>query len=634
MYAPGPVMQPSYPAQHPAPYPYRYSQPNGVSSPNQPSVSTMSNGHMLPLPTGQLGTPNHSPLTAVHPSNSPGGPLAGKQYRDSNRPMDTTGQIAPPGAKPQVTAMLWEDEGSLCFQVEANGVCVARREDNHMINGTKLLNVAGMTRGRRDGILKSEKQRHVVKIGPMHLKGVWIPFERALDFANKEKITELLYPLFVHNISALMYHPMNSLRTNAILQAVERKRMEQQPPAGYGQPPRRNPADLVLPSSQPPPLQYGSMGSQYPMNGGMQHGGPMPKPEMGRSLSFPTPPNSGGGEPNYWNGSQNLGIDTGVGSRSMPATPATTPPGSTLNQMPQYPAQNYGEPRSATVATYSQSMQQPQLNQSMARFGGPLPQPNSYMEQGREMAPPSSHQSGSRPSSRQNEADSKDEGLPQQSGIIGEVVDEQQPVHYQSAPEHESERKDDDYGHSQAGQSVPAGYTTAPRGSYYTQEHTPHLSPDLSGSPSQQGAGTPNRGAYSTSTQPLDPQTGSTPRSATAPQQQWLQQTSAYTTSPRGTEQPLPRQPPARALYGMEGERDSQAGGYAYQGNMNGSNKRIRELDDDEDSARPASRDSDTADAMTMKRRKTLSQSSLPNINSGVFDAPINRSASLAQRRG
>ena len=45
--------------------------------------------------------------------------------------------------------------------------------DNHFINGTKLLNVAGMTRGRRDGILKSEKTRSVVKIGPMHLKGVW-----------------------------------------------------------------------------------------------------------------------------------------------------------------------------------------------------------------------------------------------------------------------------------------------------------------------------------------------------------------------------------------------------------------------------------------------------------------------------
>jgi protein SOK2 len=78
-----------------------------------------------------------------------------------------------------------------------------------MINGTKLLNVAGMTRGRRDGILKAEKQKHVVKIGPMHLKGVWIPFEKALEFANKEKITEMLYPLFVHNIGALLYHPVN-----------------------------------------------------------------------------------------------------------------------------------------------------------------------------------------------------------------------------------------------------------------------------------------------------------------------------------------------------------------------------------------------------------------------------------------
>jgi protein SOK2 len=41
---------------------------------------------------------------------------------------DTTGQLAPPGMKPRVTATLWEDEGSLCFQVEAKGVCVARRE--------------------------------------------------------------------------------------------------------------------------------------------------------------------------------------------------------------------------------------------------------------------------------------------------------------------------------------------------------------------------------------------------------------------------------------------------------------------------------------------------------------------------
>ena len=48
--------------------------------------------------------------------------------------------------------------------------------DNNMINGTKLLNVAGMSRGKRDGILKSEKARAVVKVGAMHLKGVWYPF--------------------------------------------------------------------------------------------------------------------------------------------------------------------------------------------------------------------------------------------------------------------------------------------------------------------------------------------------------------------------------------------------------------------------------------------------------------------------
>lgn len=122
-------------------------------------------------------------------SGAPASSLPGSQGYQTHT-FDHTGQVAPPGMKPRVTATLWEDEGSLCFQVEAKGVCVARREgtlhslslvkttlilspDNHMINGTKLLNVAGMTRGRRDGILKSEKTRHVVKIGPMHLKGVW-----------------------------------------------------------------------------------------------------------------------------------------------------------------------------------------------------------------------------------------------------------------------------------------------------------------------------------------------------------------------------------------------------------------------------------------------------------------------------
>lgn len=139
---------------------------------------------------------------------------------------DPTGQKPPPNFKPKITTTLWEDEGTLCFQVEARGICVARREDNNMINGTKLLNVSGMTRGRRDGILKGEKIRHVVKAGAMHLKGVWIPYDRALEFANKEKIIDLLYPLFVNDLKALLYHPANFARTAQVLNAAEKKKAE------------------------------------------------------------------------------------------------------------------------------------------------------------------------------------------------------------------------------------------------------------------------------------------------------------------------------------------------------------------------------------------------------------------------
>lgn len=116
----------------------------------------------------------------------------------------TVGQYQPPGIRPRVTTTMWEDEKTLCYQVDANNVSVVRRADNNMINGTKLLNVAQMTRGRRDGILKLEKVRHVVKIGLMHLKGVWIPFERALSMAQREGIVDLLYPLFVRDIKRVI----------------------------------------------------------------------------------------------------------------------------------------------------------------------------------------------------------------------------------------------------------------------------------------------------------------------------------------------------------------------------------------------------------------------------------------------
>lgn len=98
------LLQPG-PAQYSAPpHPYQqYAYGNGLTSPPAAPVSGGMAQSVLPLP-GQPGMPN--------------------QYSG----FDTSGQVAPPGMKPRVTATLWEDEGSLCFQVEARGICVARRE--------------------------------------------------------------------------------------------------------------------------------------------------------------------------------------------------------------------------------------------------------------------------------------------------------------------------------------------------------------------------------------------------------------------------------------------------------------------------------------------------------------------------
>ena len=69
-------------------------------------------------------------LTAMHqdgPQNGYGGVPEAIQG-NSPQNYDTTDQVAPPGMKPRVTATLWQEEGSMCFQVEAKGVWVARRD--------------------------------------------------------------------------------------------------------------------------------------------------------------------------------------------------------------------------------------------------------------------------------------------------------------------------------------------------------------------------------------------------------------------------------------------------------------------------------------------------------------------------
>ncbi|CZT01827.1 probable ascospore maturation 1 protein (Asm-1) [Rhynchosporium agropyri] len=617
-----PLLQPG-PAQYSqAPGQYtQYGYQNGLTSPQ-------STGHQVQGSMGQQG--NGLPLPAMSSVQ----PMSGPSYGGGAQPgFDMTGQVAPPGMKPRVTATLWEDEGSLCFQVEAKGVCVARREDNHMINGTKLLNVAGMTRGRRDGILKSEKLRHVVKIGPMHLKGVWIPFERALDFANKEKITELLYPLFVHNIGALLYHPTNQTRTNAVMAAAERRKQEQHQV--------RNTQAPGLPSLHQ--HHHHSMSSSVggPLPGPQHSIAPHPsqgRPSLDRAHTFPTPPTSASsvmgnmgsqdgsfnwgppGSMNNVQGTNPLSIDTGLSNaRSMPTTPATTPPGATIQSMQQYqqaPQQPYDTSRHMYSAPPPQQNAYPQTAPDQQRIQ--YSQPTSYIKN--EMGPPTARA----PGSEGEHHDPKDN-----NGMIHHGQAQGQVVHSQAEEEAEHEHEAE-YTHGNN-----ANYDSN-RGSYSYTNGTPvgalpgdhaHLSPDMTGSPSHPASGR------------------ATPRTASAPQPYYTQQ-QGYNTPPRV-------QPPSSNLYNVMSSERGTANGttdgnvYAPQPDMSNSipngypaqqqqpvingvpasNKRGRDDEDDRPSSRGPSGDID------LKRRKTIREGSVSGPPS-YEAAPLNRArATITQRR-
>ncbi|KAF9886138.1 hypothetical protein FE257_011963 [Aspergillus nanangensis] len=577
-----PVLQPASTTYGPASSYSPYAYPGGVTSSQpgpQPPASSMSShvpSQLLPLPVT-----NHSVATPGY-GNTTGTPLQGYVY-------DATGQITPPGAKPRVTATLWEDEGSLCYQVEAKGVCVARREDNHMINGTKLLNVAGMTRGRRDGILKSEKIRHVVKIGPMHLKGVWIPFERALEFANKEKITDLLYPLFVHNIGGLLYHPTNQTRTNMVVQESQQRRLEG-PAAARGsqgpQPPslhHHHGLQTPVPSHLAQPPAMASQGS---------------RPGIDRAHTFPTPPASASslmgisnqGSSYEWNNggmnsgvphTQPLSIDTSLSNaRSMPTTPATTPPGSNLQGMQSYQSQSgYDSSKSyysAAPSSHSQYATQPLAQPGMASYGQSMP--NTYIKS--DMGPPSARTPG------QHETEPADVKPDRYAHANGHGTGE--PV-----SEHESEYVQHDRYNTTQGSYT---YTTNASVGSLTGDHS-QLTPDMTGSPSQQnGSGR------------------MTPRTSTGPPPQW---TSGYNTPPRPTA--------STSLYNIvsdtrgtsNGASDNYSvasAGYSGINGSLGSGKRMREDDDVDRVVRPDSRGTE----YEHKRRRTLTETPVGGPVGGV----------------
>lgn len=469
-----------------------------------------------------------------------------------------------------------------------------------MINGTKLLNVAGMTRGRRDGILKSEKLRHVVKIGPMHLKGVWIPYERALEFANKEKITDLLYPLFVHNIGGLLYHPANQTRTNMVVQESQQRRLDG-PPTG----PHRTPTAPQSSSLHHMQTPMSSHMSQPPSMGGG------PRPGIDRANTFPTPPASASslmgvtnhGSSYEWGGqgmnsgvphTQPLAIETALtNQRSMPTTPATTPPGSNMQSMPPYQGQSGYDGSKPYYSAAPQSHSQyaphtPMTQTGLSSYSSSLPNV-SYLKN--DMAPPTGR------GGEAETSDLKSDRYAQANGS-NDSVHEQEPEYLQ------------EQGNAYHANRNSYTYTTNPSVGSLTGEHS-QLTPEMTGSPQQNGSGR------------MTPRTnGAAPH--------WA---SGYNTPPRP--------PAASTLYNAVSDtRGTPANGASdpysmaststpvYATTMNGSvssgSKRMREDDDD---VRPES-DYD------IKRRKTLTDTSLGGpVGSAPLLQPMKTGGMMSRRR-
>ncbi|GJN70902.1 cell pattern formation-associated protein stuA [Purpureocillium lilacinum] len=558
------LLQPGPAQYHASGYQYGYT--NGLTSP--PAAPPVSN----------MGQPqNVLPLPGV-----PGQQNIGNQYAG----FDTTGQIPPPGMKPRVTATLWEDEGSLCFQVEARGICVARREDNHMINGTKLLNVAGMTRGRRDGILKSEKIRHVVKIGPMHLKGVWIPYERALDFANKEKITEMLYPLFVHNIGALLYHPTNQSRTTQVMAAAERRKQEQgqirTPAPGLPSIQQHHHHSMALPGPQP------SLPSQTNMA----------RPSLDRAHTFPTPPTSASSVMGTMGPSEGFSWQ----GQGMNGTQATTPPGSSMSSMQSYSSAAQGYDGSRQLYSAPASQQSPYQSNTNGAQDRMYAQPGSYPKN--EMAPPSNRAApGGHP------GDQHDSKPP--NGIMSEQGAQHQAADDEPDHEHDAEYTHDSGAYDASRTSY--NYTAPGVGSLVSDGNMPS---DMTGSPSH------------------PPASGrATPRTA-APHQPYYPQHPGYSTPPRiqsssnlynvMTNDRAPTNgAPGGDVYAPQADMtNSMANGYAPQAPvMNGSGGMKRGREDDDDLR---SNDGPGGMGLDLKRRKTMMETSVP---APAYDA-LNRPAS------
>lgn len=444
----------------------------------------------------------------------------------------------------------------------------------------------------------------------------------------------MLYPLFVHDIGALLYHPTNQTRTTstttAAMAVAERRNQQRSiglingqqasPPSSLQQSPSHQQATQHQSHPQHPsgavPGQVGQPPHSLTPHSLTPHSG-SGRPSIDRAHTFPTPPTSASsimgmsssGNSYEWGpasvssmpGNQPLSIDTGLSNaRSVPTTPATTPPGSGMHHNMQYQtSQGYDNSRQLYTAPPTQSHYAPQP--SLSRYGQPL-QPSPYIKS--EMAPPN----------RGAEADQQPA-----EAKLPEPLLAQAPEHIPHAsgeePEHEHESE---YAHHNGGQyshdrGSYAYNGNGPAASLHAEHGLPN---DLNASPSHHNAS--GRG---------------TPRTSVTSQTQWSGGYGAPQRPPQSTSSNLysvmvdSRAPAtngngngATDSYSSAGTLPSLYPSYAATNGASSSNKRGREDDDEADPyGRPSSRGANGDDIEGVKRRKTVREGS---VGGGAVGSP------------
>ncbi|BGP20768.1 hypothetical protein JCM10213v2_008931 [Rhodosporidiobolus nylandii] len=224
-----PRVPPAPPAQHTAAHAHLSYEPLYARSPAAPFTSYPATAWSGPVPggpprAGDEGVGGAGERGLLSAAESHGRTVYGSSGEAAGHGGEQGGK-----SEPIVSSTLWEDERTVVMQVLVEGHVVARRADNDWVNSTKLLNMANLTRGKRDMYLKNEPQRTVFRRGALHLKGVWLPLPAAAALAKSYDLYDKLFPLFEPNLQQYLFSPVNRERTRQLVLAARGREAIQKP---------------------------------------------------------------------------------------------------------------------------------------------------------------------------------------------------------------------------------------------------------------------------------------------------------------------------------------------------------------------------------------------------------------------